>query len=409
MSNAEIKLTLKKLTAEIDAIADTRVADIQRTLLNLVEVLLAENESLKEIIQQLKDEVNRLKGEQGKPDFSKKKKDADPTDNKHSSEADRNKRLKKKDRKKRIKKTKEIKIDRKEKLSIDMSELPADAVFKGYETTIIQDLIITTNNVAFQRPIYYSPSLKKSFVAKLPDGHQGEFGPGIRSLVVNLYRDCGMTEPAIERFLKTFGVSISSSTISRMVTEGHDHFHQEKVDIINAGLKSTTYQHIDDTGSKVAGKNYYTHILCNPDFTAFFTRPRKDRLTLLEILCRSELKFAFNQTTYELMVALGLSEIRSKELKALIPDDVVLTRAGIDEILKKLFPNPKKQKSNRRIILEVSAIVYYRSTKYAIKHLVCDDAPQFNLIAIHKSLCWVHECNVSRNIDPNPSIHPVLF
>ena len=72
MSNAEIKLTLKKLTAEIDAIADTRVADIQRTLLNLVEVLLAENESLKEIIQQLKDEVNRLKGEQGKPDFSKK-------------------------------------------------------------------------------------------------------------------------------------------------------------------------------------------------------------------------------------------------------------------------------------------------------------------------------------------------
>ena len=74
MSNAEIKLTLKKLTAEIDAIADTRVADIQRTLLNLVEVLLAENESLKEIIQQLKDEVNRLKGEQGKAEFSKKKK-----------------------------------------------------------------------------------------------------------------------------------------------------------------------------------------------------------------------------------------------------------------------------------------------------------------------------------------------
>ena len=409
MNTDDIKITLKKLTADIDAIVDPQVTVILRILLNLVDVLIAADDSNKETIQKLKDEINRLKGEQGKPDFNKKKKGKDPENTNHSSEADRNKRNKKKSRKKRIEKTKEIEVDRCEIVTIDMSALPADAVFKGYETTVIQDLVIVTNNVAFKRPIYYSPSLKKSFVAKLPDGYQGEFGPGIRSLVINLYRDAGMTEPAIARFFKTWGVSISGSTISRMITEGHDHFHQEKEAIINAGLKATDYQHIDDTGSKVAGKSHYTHIICNPYFTAFFTRPRKDRLTLLEILCRGELKFSLNQTTYELMTALGLSEKCLNELKALIPTDVVLTRNGLDEILKKLFPNLTKQKSNRRIILEACAIVYYRSTEYAIKHLVCDDAPQFNLIAMHKSLCWVHEGRHFKKLNPFVPAHRAIL
>ena len=80
-----------------------------------------------------------------------------------------------------------------------------------------------------------------------------------------------MTEPAIARFLKTFGIQIAKSTISRMITEDHDLFHQEKEDIVNAGLKANTYQHVDDTGCRVNGKNHYTHILCNPYFTGFFT------------------------------------------------------------------------------------------------------------------------------------------
>lgn len=405
MNHAEIQLALNEFTSAIEAMADAHMTDLQRKMLNMLEFLVSERESDRVSIQKLKDEINRLKGEQGKPAFAKKKKAPDPADNKHSSEDDRNKRLKKKERKKRIEKTKDIKVDREETLAIDMNDLPADATFKGFERTVIQDLIIRTNNVAFQRPIYYSPSLKKSFIAKLPDGYQGEFGPGIRSLIINLYRDSGMTESAIARFFKTFGVQIADSTISRMITEGHEPFHQEKEAIINAGLRSTDYQHIDDTGSKVAGKNHYTHIICNPHFTAYFTRPRKDRLTLLEILCRSELKFVFNQAAYELMGAMGLSEKRSNELKALIPSGVVLTRGGIDELLEKLFPNPKKQSSNRRVILEASAIVYYRSTEYAIKHLVCDDAPQFNLIAIHKSLCWVHEGRHFKKLNPYVPLH----
>ncbi len=90
-----------------------------------------------------------------------------------------------------------------------------------------------------------------------------------------------MTEPAIERFLKASGIDISAATISRMIMDESSAFHQEKAAIVNAGLQTTDYQHIDDTGAKVNGKNAYTHVLCSPYYTAYFTRPYKDRLTIL--------------------------------------------------------------------------------------------------------------------------------
>ena len=43
-----------------------------------------------------------------------------------------------------------------------------------------------------------------------------------------------------------------------MLTEGNDIFHQEKEDIVDAGSKAGLYQQMDDTGSRVNGKNHYT-------------------------------------------------------------------------------------------------------------------------------------------------------
>ena len=408
MSFTDIKKTLEKLTVDIDAIADPHVAAVQRTLFGLVEALVEVNATQAKTIQQLKDEVNRLKGEQGKPDIRKQTTGTGAVDPKHSSEADRKKRGDQKPRTKKTKKKSTIKIDRRVDCDVDKDSLPPDAKFKGYETRIVQDLKIITDNVEFRVAVYYSKSLKKTFLGKLPDGYKGEFGPGIRSLVITLYRDSGMTEPAITRFFKTFGIKIAKSTISRMITEDHDLFHQEKEDIINAGLKANTYQHIDDTGCRVNGKNNYTHILCNPYFTGFFTRPKKDRLTLLAILCRSELKFKFNESAYALMSEFGLSALRLAELKKTVNSEI-LTNEQLDSLLDQLFPNPKKHSTNRRVIRESSAIVYYQSTEYAIKHLLCDDAPQFNKIAKYKSLCWVHEGRHYKKLTPFVRHHQVIL
>lgn len=396
MNQIEIKKILNELTTDLDSITDKKAVTIIKVLINLVEILADENTKLKETVQQLKDEINRLKGEQGKPDIRGQSNGSVGNSN-HSSEKDRNKRRKKNKNKGKGKKN--IRIDRRITIELDKTQLPDDAKPKGFETRVIQDLKIITDNIEFKLQIYYSPSLRKTFIAPMPPEYKGsEFGPNVKALMITLYRDAGMTELAIERFLKTFDLQISHGTISSILTEDNDVFHQEKEDIVDVGRKSGVSQ-MDDTSSRVNGKNHYTHVLCNDFFTAYFTRPKKDRLTLLELLCKDQLMFLFNQESYELMAEFGLA---SKWLEEIIPmlQPEPLTREKIDNLLKTLFPNPKKHATNRRIILESLALAYYQQSEYFIRYLMTDDAPQFNKLALYHALCWIHEGRHYKKLNP---------
>jgi hypothetical protein len=410
MNKQEIKKVLNELTAELDSITDKKALTIIKVLINLVEMLAEENARLKEMVQTLKDEINRLKGEQGKPDIRGQSKGSDGSStgsSNHSSEKERKRR--KGNNKNKGKSTKNIRIDKRVIIELDKAQLPDDAVFKGFETRTVQDLKIITDNIEFKLQTYYSPSLRKTFIAPLPPDYQGsEFGPGVKALVITLYRDAAMTELAIERFLKTFNLQISHGKISSMLIEEHPIFHQEKEDIVDAAIKSSIYQQMDDTGSRVNGINHYTHVLCNDFFTAYFTRPKKDRLTLLELLCRDQLQFMLNQKAYELMTEFGLATKWLEQI-AVILQSQPLTRKEIDNLLQTLFPNPKKHSTNRRIILESTALAYYQQSKYFIHYLMTDDAPQFNKLALHHALCWIHEGRHYKKFNPLSNInHNVL-
>src|SRR5674536_396836 len=82
-------------------------------------------------------------------------------------------------------------------------------------------------------------------------------------------------------------VTSPKATISRILTEDNDLFHEEKSEIFLSGLNSTTYQQIDDTSTRVNGNNWYTQIICNPYYAAYFTVPHKNRETILDILLLS--------------------------------------------------------------------------------------------------------------------------
>ena len=181
-------------------------------LLNLVEELKQENDSLRGEVQQLRDEINRLKGEQGKPTIKPGRK-GKPTGN-ISSEQER--RQAKPHRK--SSKLNKIEVNREENLLIDRRQLPSDAQFKGYEPVVIQDIQLQTNNVRFLKEKFYSPSQQKSYLAELPVGYEGEFGPGICSLVIMLYYGSEMTEPKIVEFLQNMGVLISAGQVSNLLT-----------------------------------------------------------------------------------------------------------------------------------------------------------------------------------------------
>ena len=394
MSVIQQRELLEKISKQIENITDNEIKESIYLLFSLIEQQHIINQKLKEEIQRLKDENNRLKGEQGKPKIKPKKKDI-------SSEKERKQHNKKKNRKKK----KNLKINESRVCEIDKSELPADAQFKGYTPSIVQDLEINVINIEFLKETYYSPSENKTYIAGVPQGFEGDFGPCLKSTVITLKNDCNVSGPKILVFLTNYGVGISEGTISNILIKNKEIFHKEKDELFIAGLSSTIYQQIDDTSARVRGENYYMQILGNPLYTAYFTVSNKSRLTVLEILQTGQenggkgLKYSLNEEAIGLLDRLRVSKKIINEIN-ILKSDRNYTREEIEDFLLDHFPLINEITKTR--ILEAAAIAaYHKEEDYPIiKILLCDDAPQFKLLTEYLSLCWVHDGRHYKKLSP---------
>jgi hypothetical protein len=247
-------------------------------------------------------------------------------------------------------------------------------------------------------------------MGKTPNEIEGEFGPGVKSTVCMLKHVANVSEPKIHEFMYNFDIHIAPSTISRILTKNNELFHQEKLDIFLAGLHSTDYQQMDDTCSRVHSQNHYTQIVCNPYYTAYFTTPRKDRLTILDILrgdpdgrARS---YCFNEEAFDLMTEFRLSKKLTGQLQELISGKT-LDEAQMQELLEIIYPTPDKGKVNRIRIMEAGAIAaYHQQTDFpVIPILLTDDAPQFKLLTYEQALCWVHDGRNYKKLHPVVPVH----
>src|SRR5262245_6406536 len=108
-------------------IPDPALRQVVQTLMNQLEELYAKVRAQAEEIQRLRDENNRLKGQQGKPDIKPNK-----AAGQLSSEAER---AVPKPRRKRDKRA-NLRIDRELVVPLDQSTLPPDAQFKGYQRIV---------------------------------------------------------------------------------------------------------------------------------------------------------------------------------------------------------------------------------------------------------------------------------
>ncbi len=160
-----------------NTIQDEAVRQVVITLMNLVENLSAKVAEQAEEIQRLRDENNRLKGEQGKPSIKP---------NKPAPALSSEKERRKSKPHHKARKQSQVRIDRVEIVKVDQQRLPHDAQFKGYEEVIVQDIDFRTENITFRKEKYYSPSQKRTYLADLPAGYHGQFGPGVRAWVVAL-------------------------------------------------------------------------------------------------------------------------------------------------------------------------------------------------------------------------------
>jgi Transposase IS66 family len=384
-----------------NSIEDARLRQVFLSLMNLVETLSAKVAEQAEEIQRWRDEVNRLKGEQGKPKIKGNKPRPDLSSEKQRRESKPHQKSSKQAR---------IKIDREEIAKVDHGQLPSDAVFKGYQEVVMQDIIFRTENILFRKEKYYSKSHRQTYLAELPAGYHGQFGPGVRAWVLTLYHEGGMSEPKILEVLQTVGLQISAGQLSDLLIKDQEVFHAECRDVVRAGIESSPWQHLDSTGTRVNGINQHCHVLCNPLYTFYCTTASKDRLSMLRVLQGgADPLFQFNALALTLMQQLGVSAKWQMRLCTLLGEEQLLTEEQIEGVLTSqlqgLGPTVRKN------VKDALAIAAYRTqTAYPlVALLLCDDAPQFNALTVELALCWIHEFRHYKKLQPRFTHHITLL
>jgi hypothetical protein len=379
---------------DLSSLPDERTRTLIVRLLNIIEEVSTDNRALRDEVQRLRDENNRLKGEQAKPTVRPQPKAK--TD--HSSEAERRRPGQRGKREKR----ELITIHHDRIAPIDPASLPPDAIFKGYDQVIVQDIVVRADNVLFRKEVWYSPSMGKSYRADLPAPYTGEFGPGIRALVLVLYFGCQTSESKICLFLTNLGVQIAEGTISNLLIKRHETFHTEKAAVLEAGLASSPWQHIDDTPTRVDGHNQSCQVVCNPLYTVYQTSQSKSRLSVLSLLWGGrECSYLLNQEALSYLARLSVSQLSLARLMACVPYGCEVTEGELTVIVAttEMMAVPAQQLTWMREALAVAA--YHAQSEWpVVRLLVCDDAPQWVGLSEELAGCWVHEGRHYKKLTP---------
>ena len=387
---------------DLSRIQDENSRELIMRLLNLVEKQAADLRDAQIEIQCLRDEVNRLKGEQGKPKIKGHTPKSPPTN--HSSEKERRKPHQ---RHKSSKKA-EIQINREQVVTVDPAILPQDAKFKGHEDVVVQDILLRSDNILFHKQKYYAASTRKTYLAELPRGYEGQFGPGIKALTLAFYFGMGTSEPKILEFYENVGVQISEGELSNLLIKDQASFHAEKDAVYEAGLRSSPWQQTDDTLTRVNGENQHCHVVCNPVFTAYHTTPNKDRLSVLDVLRNGrERIFRLNAEALGYLENLPWSKKAWRKLQSWTAEggEQDLEESAFLERLEAALPKLSQQQ-HKALIDAAAVAAYHAETDFpVVQTLVCDDAPQFNWLSREMMLCWVHEGRHYKKLIPVVALH----
>jgi Transposase IS66 family len=216
---------------------------------------------LEKVVGEQREEIARLKGLKGRLNI----KPSTPSGMDKATEA-----AKKGKWRFRGKVTPRVKIED----QVVKAAVPEGSRFKGHEPFLVQDLVISAKATCYQRERWVTPD-GRTILAPLPDGIEGHFGPELRRFVLMQYHQGQSTLPRLAALLRSLGVAISKRQLQRLLTDKQDDFVSEAQDILRAGLETSPYVSVDDTGARHAGKNGFCTQIGNDWFTWFGTRYRK--------------------------------------------------------------------------------------------------------------------------------------
>jgi hypothetical protein len=349
----------------------------------LVE-LFGEVATLKQIVAELREEIARLKGLKGRPNIKPSGMDkgtapAKPTKNEK--------------RPGRGKVTPRVGIEEK----VINVEIPPGSRFKGYQSFLVQDLVISARATRYQRERWVTPD-GRTILAPLPEGIEGHFGPELRRFVLMQYHQGQSTLPRLLALLRSVGVSISKRRLVRMLNENHDGFIAEAQDVLRAGLETSSWVTVDDTGARHAGKNGFCTQIGNEWFTWFRTRCSKSRLNFLDLLRAGHTDYVLNDAAYDYMRNQGLPAATIARLKA-EPETRFSDKAAWQAHLDRLGFNALKVTPEPvRVATEGASWGSVQAHEFLCDAVILsDDAGQFN-IGQH-ALCWVHAERLVHKLD----------
>ncbi len=386
---------------------DEESRQIVTLLLNITENQQKEIQFLKEQIQLQADEINRLKGEQGKPNIKANTKN---TNKDTSSKGKENKKIK---HNKQAKK-KNIPVDKIETITLGKDQLPDDAKFKGYRDVITQDIIFKRNNILYKIAIYYSPSLGKTYSGSVPQG-KFYFSDTLKSFIICQNKVCDVTEQKILIMIRSLGIEISAGSLSGILLEFADLAQSEKDSILKAGL-SCSFTQTDITGDRFAGKNYYTHIITNDLFTSFTTLSGKSTLDVLTayqaLTNKDKLGLIYNQETINLLKESKISKKDLHSLNEVLKENEIFTLENFELFVREKIPELSNKKNIFIKVKTAFALAYYHWQKDIplAQIVVSDNAPEYNKIATRAhGLCWVHDARYYNKLTPYIEYHQKIL
>jgi|SRR5579871_16825 len=348
------------------------------TLLGLLRVQQDRIQQLEGTVQQLRDEIALLKRQKPRPDIKPSilevppAKTSGPEGGKRPGSAKRPK-------------TAELHIH--QEVPLHPQDLPVGATFRGYEAYVVQELQIQNENTRYLRARYDLPG-GSSVLAPFPAGvlpvEGGHFGANLIAYILDQYHQAQVTEPLLLAQLWEYGIDISAGQLHRILTENRDYFHQEKGEVLAAGLMESSYLGTDDTGARHRGRNGYCTALGNELFAYFESTDSKSRLNFLQVLQGSQHDYAINETT--------LAYWKRQELAAAVveqltqgPQEFVGDQAWQARLSAVAITNERHV-----LIATEGALIGGLVARGVSPELVVlsDGAPQF-VILVHAS-CWVH-------------------
>jgi hypothetical protein len=387
----------------LDAITDAAARQVIGQLLNLIETLAAENQALRVENQQLRDELARLQGGAGKPDVKPPTPALPPPD--HSSERER--RIPKPRHKGR--KIGILAPTRTAPCVVDPASLPPDAIRHGTTEVIVQDLLLQPEIIRFVREVWLVPRTGQTITAPLPDGYQGAFGPHIQALTLALGHAANISQPSLLTFFQDAGIVIGKGTIARWLRDDRTCWQADAQAIHHAGLASTAWQATDQTPTRVDGRNETCHVLGNPFFTVYQTRPGGTRQDVLAVLWGQEPCFRLNADALAWLDATCINRVLLTQIAAALPWDTDLSATDLIRRLDgagvTLGPQQRQQ------VWDALAIAAYHAQTVVpiVRRLLSDDASVYHLLTDEHALCWVHDGRHYAKLTPLVPVHRDLL